>query len=100
MKDFSSYKSPVTELKNYIAELENKIPSIKVNHSEGNHGSDKGCCSWCGIVDPNMFMVCEKETAEAKVRVKEKVNGLKELFTLISKIKKGEQKILFRYLKF
>jgi hypothetical protein len=100
MKDFSQYKSPITELKNYIAELQDSIPTIKVNHSEGNHGSDKGCCSWCGIVNPNNFMICEEQTAKAKLRTQKKVDGLKELFTLISKIRKEEQKILFRYLKF
>jgi len=95
---FHLHNNPLGRLKQHIADLEKSIPSIKVNHSEGRHGSDKGCCEWCGIVNPNQFCQCDKATNDGKERRRMEVAELKKLYKIIGKSTKSQQKLIFKYL--
>lgn len=99
MIDFSFDKNPLFCFKKHIVQLEKSIPTIKKNHSEGYHGSDKGCCSYCGIVNPNEYVQCDKETKERQESAKKEVIQLKKLYKILGKRTRSQQKLIFKYLK-
>lgn len=98
MINFSFDKNPLFIFKKHIIKLEKSIPEIKINHSEGYHGSDKGCCSYCGVVNPNNYAQCDKETQESQERARNQIIQLKKLYKIIGKRTKSQQKLIFKYL--
>ena len=98
MTHFTFFKNPLESFNNHINEFESNIPKIIVKHSEGRHGSDKGCCEWCGKSNPNIFCECEEATQRAKKRGLEHVAELRKLYDIIKPMSKEDQKLLFKYI--